>query len=144
MLSLGLCEEESSSVELTCSKNCFGIKGYHGSCCRLEDRDFIIGPIHDPKEFLERLNRHFNRQFSWSDVFIDYEEGSKMFPNKSTWQNTTAYPALKIDLDSYDKRCIFYNNHLRACSVYEIRSVTCSRFQCDHLKSVLKSNEVKG
>lgn len=128
-------------ITLTCSQNCYGHDGYHGSCCRMEDRDFIIGKIHDAPELLKRLNEHYGREFAYSDIFIDFEEGSKLFPDKSTWQKPDAYPALRLDLDSPDKRCIFYNARLKACSIYSIRSVTCSRFKCDHLKNKLQEAE---
>jgi Fe-S-cluster containining protein len=126
-------------ISLTCSHDCFGIDNYHGSCCRLENRDFIIGPIHDTDDFLTRLQKHFNRPIAYKDVFIDYEEGSKLFPDKTTWQNREAFPALRIDLDSKDLHCIFYNNTMRACSVYNIRPTTCYRFVCDYLKNKIQN-----
>ncbi len=42
-----------SSACQICSSKCFGVDGYDGSCCKLEERDFIIGPISDSGEFLE-------------------------------------------------------------------------------------------
>lgn len=126
-------------ITLTCSKNCFGIDNYHGSCCRLEDRNFIIGPIHDTKEFLTRLKMQFNRDIDYKDIFIDYEEGHKMFPERSTWQNKDAYPALRVDLETPDLRCIFYNSTIKACSVYSIRPTTCYKFACDYLKNKIQN-----
>ena len=35
-----------------CSNKCWGSPGYHGSCCSVEDRDYIIGPHHDTDEFI--------------------------------------------------------------------------------------------
>lgn len=126
-------------ITLTCSSDCFGIDQYHGSCCRIEDRDFIIGPIPDTREFLERLKIQFNRDIAYSDIFIDYEEGHKLFPNRSTWQHPTSYPALRVDLTSPDLRCIFYNSTIKACSVYSIRPTTCYKFVCEYLKTKLKN-----
>ena len=73
-------------ITITCRENCFGISGYHGSCCRLENRHFIIGPISDPEEFLARVNKHYDSNFSFSDIFIEYEEGKDLFPDKINWQ----------------------------------------------------------
>jgi len=126
-------------IALTCSHDCFGIPDYHGSCCKLENRDFIIGPIYDTKEFLTRLQNHFQRPIEYSDVFIDYEEGHKMFPDRLTWQNPKAFPALRINLDSKERHCTFYNNTMRACSVYNIRPTTCQNFVCDYLRNKIKN-----
>ena len=38
-----------------CSNKCYGIPGHHGSCCTIEDRDFIIGPHSDAEEFVTKL-----------------------------------------------------------------------------------------
>lgn len=129
-------------ITITCQKNCFGVSNYHGSCCRLENRDYIIGPVHDPHEFLERLNKHYNQNFLYSDIFIDYEEGKQLFPQKSNWQKESAYPALRINLSTSDNSCIFYNNHLRMCSVYSIRPSICSSFLCDHLRFLLETSKI--
>jgi len=128
-------------ITITCRENCFGISGYHGSCCRLENRHFIIGPISDPEEFLARVNKHYDSNFSFSDIFIEYEEGKDLFPDKINWQNPNAYPALRINLNTKDNSCIFYNSHLKLCSVYSIRPAICSSFLCDHLRGVLNANE---
>ena len=78
-----------------CSTKCFGINDYHGSCCSLEDRDYIIGPHYDTVEFLDRLTKRFGRIIKYSEVFVDWSEGRKMFPDKSVWQNSNNYPALR-------------------------------------------------
>lgn len=123
-----------NTITFTCSKECYGFKNYHGSCCKLENRDFIIGPIGDAAEVLTRLATHFNREVNYNDIFIDYEEGHRLFPNRSTWQNPSAYPALRVNLDSRDLNCIFYNSTVRACSIYTIRPQTCQKFYCDYLR----------
>ena len=80
-----------------CSNKCWGSPGYHGSCCSIEDRDFIIGPHTDSEEFLTKLNEKFGREFEFDEIFYSYEKGKTIFPNKSTWQNPNSYPALKIN-----------------------------------------------
>lgn len=130
-------------ITITCSQNCYGNEGYHGSCCRLENRDYIIGPVHDPNEFLERINKRFNRNFLYSEIFIEYEEGKQLFPEKANWQNESAYPALRVNLSTSDKSCIFYNNHLRMCTVYELRPSICSAFLCDYLRHLIQTKSTE-
>jgi Fe-S-cluster containining protein len=116
-----------------CSTNCFGREGYHGSCCTLEDRDWIIGPHNDTKEFTERLSSKLGREIQEEEIFINYDEGSKLFPNKSTWQNPKSYPALRVDFFHPRLPCIFYNTKIKACTMYDIRPNTCERYECDYL-----------
>jgi len=52
-----------------CSNKCFGIDGYDGSCCSVENRDYIIGKITDTAEFLERLQSRLGRKIKYEDVF---------------------------------------------------------------------------
>ena len=120
-----------------CSNKCWGSPGYHGSCCSIEDRDFIIGPHTDSEEFLTKLNEKFGREFEFDEIFYSYEKGKTIFPNKSTWQNPNSYPALKINFSSMKKPCIFYNTQIKACSIYEIRPKTCQDYMCDYLKENL-------
>ena len=122
-----------------CSTKCFGIDNYHGSCCSLEDRDYIIGPHYDSKEFIERLSERFGREIKHQDVFIGYTEGSKMFPNKSTWQNPENFPALRVDLNNPRLPCTFYNTKVKACTVHSIRPNTCINYECDYLKEQTKT-----
>lgn len=129
-------------IAQTCSHDCYGVNDYHGSCCRIENRDFIIGPITDTEQFLQRLKNQFNREIDYDDIFINFEEGSKLFPEKSSWQRPGAYPALRPDLTSKDLHCIFYNNTVRACSIYNIRPSTCYKFVCEHLQKKLKNETV--
>ena len=95
---------DSSTI---CSKKCCGIDFYHGGCCSIENRDYIIGPIKDFNIFLEKLSLKIGRQVSKKEVFIDYEEGKNMFPNKPVWQNKENYPAFRVDLTDSNKYCIF-------------------------------------
>lgn len=117
-----------------CSNNCLGFPGNHGGCCTLSDRDFIIGPHKDTNEFLDRLSKKFDREILWKEVFVDYEEGKKLFPNKNSWQDPESYPALRVNFFQPTLPCIFYNTTVRACSVYEIRPETCVNFECDYLQ----------
>jgi len=120
-----------------CSEKCLGFAGNHGGCCQLDDRDFMIGPISDPKEFLQRVQTKFSGvPITWKDVFIDYEEGAKMFPERSLYQNPDHYPVLRVDMKHVRKPCIFYNSTLKCCSVYEIRPEICKSFMCSYLKSI--------
>lgn len=117
-----------------CSHKCFGYDGYHGGCCTIEDRDFIIGPHRDTDAFLDRLSNLMGSQVKYEEVFIDYEEGRKMFPDKECWQRPTGYPALRVDTSHPRKPCVFYNNDLHICTIYSIRPDVCKNFACDYLK----------
>ena len=113
--------------------------GHHGSCCTLEDRDFIIGPHPDAEEFIERLSDKLGREIEYREVFVDYEEGKTLFPNKSTWQNPNSYPAFRVDFYNPRLPCIFYNTKVRACSMYDIRPTTCQEYECEYLTNSLTS-----
>ena len=122
-----------------CCEKCLGWEGNHGGCCQLDDRDFMMGPVSDPNEFLQRVKNKFTGvKVEWKDVFFDYEEGSKTFPERPIFQNPAHYPALRVDLKHTRKPCIFYNSTLKCCSVYDIRPAMCREFKCDYLKSVLQ------
>jgi Fe-S-cluster containining protein len=128
-----------SIIKDCCSKNCFGFENNHASCCSIEDRDFIIGPITDADRFLVSLRERFNDDdIQFQDVFITYEEGQK-FSEKSTWQNPNNYPCLRINTETSRKYCIFYNPFVKACSVYSIRPSTCVNYRCDFLKKQLET-----
>ena len=116
-----------------CSNKCLGFEGNHGGCCSIGDRDFIIGPHPDSHEFVERLSEKLGREIKYEEVFYEYEEGKKLFPDRPTWQNETHYPALKVDFFNPRVPCIFYNTRMKACMVYEIRPETCRNFECDYL-----------
>jgi Fe-S-cluster containining protein len=113
--------------------------GHHGSCCTLEDRDFIIGPHPDAEEFVTKLSDKLGREIEYREVFVDYEEGKTLFPNKSTWQNPGSYPALRVDFYNPRLPCIFYNTKVRACSMYDIRPTTCQEYECEYLTNSLTS-----
>lgn len=123
-----------------CSFKCCGVDNYHGSCCSVENRDWIIGPIDDSNEFLERVRQRFGIHIQYDDIFMDYHEGKKLFPERSNYQRLASYPALRVNMDSPMKPCIFYNSTIRKCMVYDIRPNTCRNYQCDFLKEN-KGNE---
>ena len=116
-----------------CSNNCYGITDYHGSCCSLENRDYIIGPHPDTEDFIKNLSSKLGREIYEEDVFIGYEEGRKLFPNKTSWQNPNSYPAFRVDFFNPKLPCIFYNTKIRACSIYDIRPQTCREYECEYL-----------
>jgi len=117
-----------------CSFNCCGVNDNHGACCNLDNRDWIMG--NDPIEalnFLQRLSIKLDRPVNFHEVFYEYEEGSQVFPERSMWQRPESYPALRVDTSQPRNPCIFYNTHLRGCSVYDIRPKTCQDFNCQYL-----------
>ena len=124
-----------------CSFNCYGIKGYYGSCCSVEERNWIMGPIKDSEKVLKNLSEKFGREIKFEEVFYDFEEGSKLFPTRPVWQKEESYPAMKVDFSTNKKSCIFYNQSLKACSIYEIRPETCKNYFCDYLERELLMSE---
>ena len=118
-----------------CSNNCYGRTGYHGSCCSLEDRDYIIGPHLDTEDFIKNLSSKLGREIYEEDIFIGYEEGKKLFPYKTAWQNRDSYPAFRVDFFNPKLPCIFYNTKIKACSIYDIRPQTCREYECEYLSN---------
>jgi Fe-S-cluster containining protein len=118
-----------------CSDKCYGRTGYHGSCCSLEDRDYIIGPHPDTEDFIKNLSSKLGREIYEEDIFIGYEEGKKLFPYKTSWQNPNSYPAFRVDFFNPKLPCIFYNTKIRACSIYDIRPQTCRKYECEYLSN---------
>lgn len=119
----------------TCTKNCFGRKDNAAGCCSLGERDFIIGPITDTKQFLKRLESS-GHKYSYNQVFIEYNEGKKLFPHLKNWQDPKHYPALRVTAElPFSCRFLGADNQ---CTVYSIRPEICRNYQCDHLKETLK------
>lgn len=116
-------------IAKTCSTECWGTEGAHGGCCRVDDRDWIMGPIHDTIEVLEGVKKE-KPWVTWGDLFMEFGEGASMYPEKSVYQNTIHYPAMKI----IDGACAAYNKHLRTCSIYENRPTTCRNYECGYLR----------
>lgn len=123
-----------------CSFNCFGYDGYDGSCCHLENRNYIIGPVKDSKEFLSKLSNKIGRKVEFREMFYEFEEGSKKFPDKSVFQDPANFPAFRVDEEKQRLPCVNYNSALRSCGVYEIRPNTCANYFCDHLSKHLDKN----
>ena len=51
-------------------------------------------PMNLLKFFLKKIRVE---KIEREEIFVDYEEGKNMFPNKSTWQNQSSYPAFRVD-----------------------------------------------
>jgi Fe-S-cluster containining protein len=124
-------------IGYTCGQNCFGYRGHNGGCCTLDDRDWIIGPVRDPDAFLVELGRLLCREASREEVFIDFEEGRALFPERSEWQKPANYPALRVRPDVARIPCRFYESSTGACTVHDIRPAICRNYFCDHLKDVI-------
>lgn len=120
-----------------CQKKCWGNDGEHGGCCKSYNGEWMIGPIPDHIEVLGRVRRQFKGiEIKWKDIFIDYEEGKNLFPDKPSWQIPKNYPAMRIQLNVQDRPCIFYNNDIKSCQIYKAKSITCSNYKCDYLKQL--------
>ncbi|UQX09316.1 YkgJ family cysteine cluster protein [Candidatus Mycobacterium methanotrophicum] len=124
-------------IAYSCSQNCMGVEGNAGGCCTLDDRDFIPGPVRDAETFLIDLRRVLGREVSRHEVFIDFDEGRTLFPDRPSWQLPANYPALRVRPDVEWIPCRFYDKTTNACTVYDIRPAMCRDFLCDHLKGVI-------
>jgi len=123
-----------------CSFNCFGRENYDGSCCHIEDRNYVMGPIHDYEDFLEKISNKIGRKVEFKEMFYDFEEGSQKYPDRPIYQDPSVYPAFRVDEEKKRLPCVNYNSALRSCSVYDIRPQTCRDFFCDHLTRELIMN----
>lgn len=122
----------------TCLKNCYGNAGQASGCCMLMHRDFIMGPVKDTEAFLMRLKARYGRKYSFDEVFIEYKEGKKLFPDKSCWQNPKNFPALRVKIDSEGRfPCRFLDQNM-LCSVHDIKPLMCKQYRCDHLKKIVE------
>jgi Fe-S-cluster containining protein len=120
-----------------CQKKCCGGEGQAGGCCKSHNGEWMIGPIPDHIEVLGRVRRQFKGiEIKWKDIFIDYEEGKNLFPDRPSWQKPENYPIMRIRLDIKDRPCIFYNDHINCCQIYKSKSITCSNYKCDYLKQL--------
>ena len=93
-----------------------------------------MGPVLDSDNFLDGLSKKIGRKVEFSEVFYNFREGSNLFPDRQMWQDPNNFPSFKVDLNSPRKPCIFYNQSIRSCMVYEIRPDTCRNYSCDYLK----------
>jgi len=104
-------------------------------CCTVGERDYVIGPIRDAEQLLDRLNSTAGRTYTWGEVFIDAEEGAKLFPEKSNWQDESVYPALRIDVTDERLPCKFLGEN-GLCTIHDIRSDTCRNYSCGFLEDI--------
>lgn len=108
-----------------CGTSCGGVEGAHGECCNVKGKDWVIGPIEDTEKVLKKFS-----DLTYDDIFMNFEEGSKRFPDSEGHQDPTAYPAMRI---AQNGRCIFYKN--KKCSIYDKRPSLCFSFYCAYLKN---------
>jgi Fe-S-cluster containining protein len=126
-----------------CSNKCWGIEGQDGSCCTLENRDWIMGANYDTDEFIEKLSEKLGEKVNYNDIFIEYEEGKELFPDKPSWQTPISYPAFRVKLDHKKLPCIFYDTEEKQCMVYDIRPETCSSYECNYYSVIKSINQIK-
>jgi len=124
-----------------CAFSCFGQKGNYASCCSIEERNWIMGPILDYEKVLSDLSEKYGREVTFKEVFYDFDEGSKTFSARKVWQDPNNFPAMRIDFSTPKKTCVFYNENLKVCSIYEIRPETCKNYFCDYLERELLMNQ---
>jgi len=133
---MGLFKKNKIDINYICRNKCQGIDRFYGACCTLDNKNYIIGTHKEEevKEFLKRLSKKFGREVKREEVFIDYEEGKKLFYDRQVWQDPDNYPAMRVDAENSMFPCIFYNLALKQCSIHEIRPYTCKWFLCPYLK----------
>jgi hypothetical protein len=125
-------------ITYTCQRNCCGVAGQAGVCCTLGENDWILGPVADWNDVLERVQKRFGAPITFDDIFISFEEGAAMFPDRPAWQNPAHYPAMRVVPDAallYP--CRFLVN--KACSIHDIKPNLCKSFLCEQVKKVLQS-----
>lgn len=113
-----------------CSTSCGGIEGAHGECCNVAGKNWMLGRIDDWEEVLAKLQTRFPN-ITYEEVFMDFEEGSAMFPDVEVYQDPTAYPSFRI---AENGRCVFYKG--TSCTIYDERSSTCFEYYCAYLKNL--------
>jgi len=57
-----------------CAFNCYGQKGNYASCCSVEERNWIMGPILDYEKVLKDLSLKYGREVTFKEVFYDFDE----------------------------------------------------------------------
>lgn len=127
-----------SACYYTCSRMCYGIKDQAGICCTIGERDYIIGPINDTQRFLADLSKKLGKEIQFEDVFMEYEEGSKMFPQKKCWQEPKNYPCMRVLPDeSRGFPCQLLSLDMK-CTVHSIKPEVCRTYLCDYLTEVVE------
>ena len=135
--------ERDELIHKTCTTNCLGHANNYASCCTVRGRDWIVGPYYETQGFLDRLSLRGGREWKYSEVFIDFEEGHKMFPEKPEWQNPLNYPAMRMygqwspeePPNSYS--CQFLSER-GECTVHDITPPLCRTFICPPLRDILE------
>jgi Fe-S-cluster containining protein len=122
-------------VQHACASKCMGRPGNNGGCCNLGPRDWIIGPISDVDELIEKVSERWGRPALRIELLIDYEEGRLLFPERPTWQDPKNYPAMRV-LGELPHPCRFHNREI-GCTIHDIRPGTCQAFECDWLRQAV-------
>ncbi len=72
----------------------------------------------------------------YNEVFVEYPEGHKLFPERARWQNPEHFPALRVLMDADQSYpCQFLDNH--QCTIQDIKPKICADYLCDHLQKVI-------
>ncbi len=131
-------KEELADIVIlhSCTRNCMGVENNAVGCCTLYDRDYIIGPIPDSNKLLERYRETVNPEATHEELFVDFEEGKTLFPERESWQTPKNFPAIRVDMESTSHRCQYLGDD-NLCTIHEIRSETCRKFSCGHVKDLL-------
>ncbi len=117
----------------TCTQKCCGVARQSSKCCTISDRDWILGAVKDTDRFLADLSKLKGREVSYDEVFIDFEEGSQMFPEKSSWQRRKNYPAMRVHVDrAKGHPCTLLGDDM-LCTVHEIKPQICKNYYCEYL-----------
>ena len=122
-------------IQHACSRKCMGHPGNNGGCCKLGPRDYIIGPVVDVEALVEHLSERLGRPVARQDVVIDFDEGRKLFPERTSWQNPSHFPALRIRTQA-PFACSFHDDE-RGCTIHEIRPQLCRRYECSWLRDAV-------
>lgn len=123
-------------IQRMCSQKCMGHAGHKGGCCTMANRDYIIGPVRDAEASLARISQHLGRPLAFGEVFIDFEEGKSLFPERSTWQNPANFPAMRVEMDEAHG-CQYYDHATGGCGIYEARPNLCRGYQCGWLRETV-------
>ncbi len=127
---------KSQAIAHCCVRKCFGRTGQAAGCCKLDTRDYIIGPIQETDKLLEAWSEHLGRPIEYAEAFVDFEEGRRWFPERQNWQRRECYPALRVKLDEPEFPCVFLGED-RLCRIHPVRSATCRNYHCEHLRQLL-------
>jgi len=123
-----LTASERGDFRQLCSTSCGGVKDAHGECCNISGKNSIVGPVLDSEQVIERLQEKFPG-ISYSEVFLDFEEGRVLYPDKEVAQDPASYPAYR---STKEGRCIFYKD--KGCSIQQEKSIRCKTYLCEYLK----------